>query len=89
MFEIVLYEPEIPANTGNIVRLCANAGARLHLVLPAGFTLGDRGLRRAGLDCHDIAPVTETFPMSRVNDALDHLRAGKARYRVVVENDLG
>lgn len=58
MFEIVLYEPEIPANTGNIVRLCANAGARLHLVLPAGFTLGDRGLRRAGLDYHDIAPVT-------------------------------
>ncbi len=59
MFNIVLYEPEIPANTGNIVRLCANTGARLHLVLPAGFTLGDRGLKRSGLDYHDLAPVTQ------------------------------
>jgi tRNA (cytidine/uridine-2'-O-)-methyltransferase len=59
MFDIVLFEPEIPANTGNIVRLCANTGARLHLVLPAGFTLGDKGLKRAGLDYHDLAPVTQ------------------------------
>lgn len=59
MFDIVLYQPEIPANTGNIVRLCANTGARLHLVLPAGFTLGDRGLKRSGLDYHDLAPVTQ------------------------------
>jgi tRNA (cytidine/uridine-2'-O-)-methyltransferase len=59
VFDIVLYEPEIPANTGNIVRLCANTGARLHLVLPTGFTLGDRGLKRSGLDYHDLAPVTQ------------------------------
>ena len=59
MFDIILFEPEIPANTGNIVRLCANTGARLHLVLPAGFTLGDRGLKRAGLDYHDLAPLTQ------------------------------
>jgi tRNA (cytidine/uridine-2'-O-)-methyltransferase len=59
VFDIILFEPEIPANTGNILRLCANAGARLHLVLPAGFTLGDRGLKRAGLDYHDLAPVTQ------------------------------
>jgi len=58
VFDIVLYQPEIPANTGNIVRLCANTGTRLHLVLPAGFTLGDRGLKRSGLDYHDLAPVT-------------------------------
>ena len=55
MFEIVLYEPEIPPNTGNIMRLCANVGARLHLVEPLGFVLRDRRLRRAGLDYEDKA----------------------------------
>jgi tRNA (cytidine/uridine-2'-O-)-methyltransferase len=50
MFEIVLYEPEIPPNTGNIMRLCANTGCRLHLVRPLGFSLSDRQLARAGMD---------------------------------------
>lgn len=50
MFDIVLYEPEIPPNTGNIMRLCANVGARLHLIEPLGFRLTERQLRRAGLD---------------------------------------
>ena len=50
MFEIVLYEPEIPPNTGNIMRLCANAGCRLHLVRPFGFSLSDKQLLRAGMD---------------------------------------
>lgn len=50
MFHIVLYQPEIPPNTGNVVRLCVNAGARLHLIHPLGFALDDRRLRRAGLD---------------------------------------
>ena len=50
MFEIVLFQPEIPPNTGNILRLCANTGARLHLVRPLGFALDDRRMRRAGLD---------------------------------------
>jgi tRNA (cytidine/uridine-2'-O-)-methyltransferase len=59
VFDIILYQPEIPENTGNILRLCANTGARLHLVLPAGFTLGDRGLKRAGLDYHALAPMTQ------------------------------
>lgn len=53
MFEVVLFEPEIPPNTGNIMRLCANVGARLHLVEPLGFGLSDRRLRRAGLDYQD------------------------------------
>ncbi len=53
MFQIVLYEPEIPANTGNIIRLCANTGAQLHLIKPLGFTLDDKKLRRAGLDYHE------------------------------------
>lgn len=55
MFEIVLYQPEIPPNTGNIIRLCANSGTRLHLVKPLGFTLEDKQLKRAGLDYHEYA----------------------------------
>ena len=55
MFEIVLYEPEIPPNTGNIMRLCANTGARLHLIEPLGLVLTDRRLKRAGLDYEDRA----------------------------------
>jgi tRNA (cytidine/uridine-2'-O-)-methyltransferase len=58
MFDIVLYEPEIPPNTGNVMRLAANAGARLHLVKPLGFLLRDRQLSRAGLDYRDFASVT-------------------------------
>ncbi len=57
MFHIVLFEPEIPPNTGNIIRLCANTGASLHMIEPLGFTLDDRRLRRAGLDYHEFAPV--------------------------------
>lgn len=53
--QVVLYEPEIPPNTGNIIRLCANTGARLHLVEPLGFSLDDKRLRRAGLDYHEWA----------------------------------
>lgn len=55
MFEIVLYQPEIPPNTGNILRLCANTGCRLHLIEPLGFSLSAARLRRAGLDYDDIA----------------------------------
>lgn len=57
MFHIVLYEPEIPANTGNIIRLCANAGTQLHLIEPLGFELDDKKLRRAGLDYHEWVAV--------------------------------
>ena len=53
MLDIVLFEPEIPANTGNIIRLCANTGAHLHLIQPLGFVLDDKRLRRAGLDYHE------------------------------------
>lgn len=58
MFDVVLYEPEIPPNTGNVIRLCANTGARLHLIEPLGFTLEDKLLRRAGLDYREWADVT-------------------------------
>ncbi|TKB51765.1 tRNA (cytidine(34)-2'-O)-methyltransferase [Ferrimonas aestuarii] len=58
MFEIALYEPEIAPNTGNIIRLCANNGCRLHLIEPLGFDLEEKKLRRAGLDYGDLARVT-------------------------------
>jgi tRNA (cytidine/uridine-2'-O-)-methyltransferase len=63
MFNIILYQPEIPPNTGNIIRLCANTGSHLHLIRPLGFELDDRQLRRAGLDYHEYAEV-------RVHDSL-------------------
>ena len=53
MLDVLLYQPEIPPNTGNVMRLCVNAGARLHLIEPLGFTLDDARLRRAGLDYGD------------------------------------
>jgi tRNA (cytidine/uridine-2'-O-)-methyltransferase len=58
MFDVILYQPEIPPNTGNIIRLCANTGATLHLVKPLGFTLEDKQLLRAGLDYHEFATIT-------------------------------
>ena len=57
MFNIVLVEPEIPPNTGNVIRLAANTGAQLHLVEPLGFDMSDKQLRRAGLDYHEFASV--------------------------------
>jgi len=58
VFDIVLFTPEIPPNTGNVIRLCANTGARLHLVEPLGFNFQDKQLERAGLDYRDLADVT-------------------------------
>ncbi|WP_225032713.1 tRNA (uridine(34)/cytosine(34)/5-carboxymethylaminomethyluridine(34)-2'-O)-methyltransferase TrmL [Paraburkholderia sp. XV] len=57
MFNVVLVEPEIPPNTGNVIRLCANTGARLHLIEPLGFPLDDARMRRAGLDYHEYAQM--------------------------------
>lgn len=59
MFNIVLYQPEIPPNTGNIIRLCANTGSQLHLIHPLGFTLEDKQLLRAGLDYHEFANILQ------------------------------
>lgn len=68
MFNVVLVEPEIPPNTGNVIRLCANTGAALHLVQPLGFDLSDKQLRRAGLDYHEFAAL-------RVHASFDALLA--------------
>jgi tRNA (cytidine/uridine-2'-O-)-methyltransferase len=61
MFSIALFEPEIPPNTGNIIRLCANTGTQLHLIEPFGFYLDNKRLARAGLDYHEYASV-KTYP---------------------------
>lgn len=96
MFQIALYEPEIAPNTGNIIRLCANTGASLHLVGKVGFELDDKRLRRAGLDYHEYANLQS---WSNIEELLDHLKPkrliafstkGKERYDKVTyaESDL-
>jgi tRNA (cytidine/uridine-2'-O-)-methyltransferase len=57
MFNVILFQPEIPPNTGNVIRLCANTGCALHLIEPLGFSMEDRYMRRAGLDYHEYAAV--------------------------------
>ena len=74
MFDIVLYQPEIPPNTGNLIRLAANTGCRLHLVKPLGFDLSDKQVARAGLDYHDMASVTEHADWAAVRTALSKRR---------------
>ncbi|MGZ4976962.1 MAG: tRNA (uridine(34)/cytosine(34)/5-carboxymethylaminomethyluridine(34)-2'-O)-methyltransferase TrmL [Methylobacter sp.] len=70
MFHIVLFEPEIPANTGNIIRLCANTGMQLHLIKPLGFELDDKKLRRAGLDYHEWVAVKEHDSLAEFIDSI-------------------
>jgi len=82
MIHIVLYEPEIPPNTGNAIRLCANMGATLHLVKPLGFSLDNKSLRRSGLDYHDLANV-------RVHEDLDACLADLADVRVFAVETCG
>ncbi len=74
MLTVVLYQPEIPPNTGNIIRLCANTGAELHLVEPLGFDITDKGLRRAGLDYHEYARVVRHADWAACKAALNGRR---------------
>jgi tRNA (cytidine/uridine-2'-O-)-methyltransferase len=76
MLQIVLYQPEIAPNTGNIIRLCANTGAQLHLIEPLGFELDDKRLRRAGLDYHEFAAV-------KVHDSLERYLESEQPKRVL------
>ena len=86
MFHIVLFEPEIPPNTGNVIRLCANTGATLHLIKPLGFRLDDKSLQRSGLDYHDLASVKVHSGFDACLDALAGARTfavetgGRHRY---------
>ena len=74
MFSVILYEPEIPPNTGNIIRLCANAGAALHLIEPLGFDLEEKKLRRAGLDYREFVDVRTYQTLDKCLDALGRPR---------------
>ena len=74
MFHVVLFEPEIPPNTGNAIRLCANTGATLHLVRPLGFRLDDARVKRAGLDYHELARVREHEDLTACLAALAEAR---------------
>lgn len=76
MFNIVLYQPEIPPNTGNIIRLCANTGCHLHLIEPLGFDLDDKKLRRAGLDYHEWADVQTHASLEALYSKLEHSQSG-------------
>lgn len=78
MVAVVLYQPEIPPNTGNVIRLCANTGAELHLVEPLGFRWEDRSLKRAGLDYHEFARVFRHADWTTCTTAL----AGRRRFAV-------
>ena len=80
MMHVVLFEPEIPPNTGNVIRLCANTGATLHLVEPLGFRLDDKSLRRSGLDYHDLAEVRVHGDLDACVEALDG-RAPASRWK--------
>lgn len=93
MIRVVLYQPEIPPNTGNVMRLCANTGAELHLIEPLGFAFEDRHLRRAGLDYRDLAVVHRhasfeallaCFPDSRL---LAFTTRGRVRFDTVSYGD--
>lgn len=70
MIHVVLYEPEIPPNTGNIIRLCANTGTQLHLIHPLGFELDDARLQRAGLDYHEWAQIREYHSLDEFIEAV-------------------
>lgn len=74
MFDIALYQPEIPPNTGNIMRLCANTGCRLHLIHPLGFSLDEKQVKRAGMDYRDLAVVQEHDNFAAFNVAMQGKR---------------
>lgn len=84
MLHIVLFEPEIPPNTGNIIRLCANTGAQLHLVKPLGFKLEDKQLRRAGLDYHEFSSLAVYENWDACKVALD----GKRLFAITTKGSL-
>ncbi len=93
MLHVVLHQPEIPPNTGNVIRLCANSGARLHLIRPLGFELDDAKLRRAGLDYHEFAALTVHNDLAAFVDTISPKRLfgvstrGTTRYDQVAYAD--
>ena len=87
MFHLILYQPEIPPNTGNVIRLCANAGVSLHLVEPLGFDLEEKKLRRAGLDYREFASVTTHGSLEECLQALGQPRVFALSTRGTTRHD--
>jgi len=87
VFDVLLYQPEIPPNTGNVIRLCANTGARLHLIEPLGFVMEDKQLRRAGLDYHEFAQVRVHPDLSSALSAIQPRRLFALSTRGTVRHD--
>jgi tRNA (cytidine/uridine-2'-O-)-methyltransferase len=87
MFSLILYEPEIPPNTGNIIRLCANTGVQLHLVEPLGFELDEPRLKRAGLDYREFATVTTHTSLDECLEALAEPRVFALSTRACTRHD--
>lgn len=87
LFNLILYEPEIPPNTGNVIRLCANTGVALHLVKPLGFDLDEKKLRRAGLDYRELASVTTHASLDACLQALDRPRVFALSTKGVTRHD--
>ena len=88
MFSLILYEPEIPPNTGNIIRLCANTGVALHLIEPLGFDLEEKKLRRAGLDYREFADVTTHGSLAACIAALGEPRVFALSTRGTTRHDV-
>jgi tRNA (cytidine/uridine-2'-O-)-methyltransferase len=87
MFSLILYQPEIPPNTGNVIRLCANTGVALHLVEPLGFDLEEKRLRRAGLDYREFASVQTYASLDACLEALDQPRVFALSTRGTTRHD--
>jgi len=87
VFDVLLYQPEIPPNTGNVIRLCANTGARLHLIEPLGFDLSDKQLKRAGLDYHEYARVQVHADLDAALSAISPRRLFALSTRGTVRHD--
>lgn len=88
MFSLILYQPEIPPNTGNVIRLCANTGVGLHLIEPLGFDLEERKLRRAGLDYREFASVKVHPSLQVCLESLDQPRVFALSTRATTRHDL-
>jgi len=87
MFSLILYEPEIPPNTGNVIRLCANTGVALHLIEPLGFDLEEKKLRRAGLDYRELASVQTHASLDACLETLKHPRVFALSTRGTTRHD--
>ena len=87
MFHVVLYQPEIPPNTGNVIRMCANTGARLHLIAPLGFDIDEKAVRRAGMDYAELADVRVWQSLAECMAALDAPRCFAVSTRGTVRYD--